>query len=727
MTALNPQGPKALPTDYFGDNVFDDKAMRQHLPRAVYKSLRKTIEKMESLDPSIADVVATAIKDWALSKGATHYTHIFYPLTGNSAEKHDSFIVPNEHGGALAEFSGSMLVQGEADGSSLPSGGLRSTFEARGYTAWDVTSPAYVMENSGGVILCIPTLFLSWTGLALDKKTPLLRANQAISKQAARVLKIFGTQTSLPITSNGGLEQEYFLINRDYAQQRPDLLIAGRTLFGCRPPKGQEFEDQYYGVIPNRVLAYMIEVEEELYKLGVPIKTRHNEVAPCQYEIAPIYEAANLASDHNQLIMTVLRRLARKHNMYCLLHEKPFHALNGSGKHVNYSIGNAEVGNLFNPGDTPHENAQFLVFLACVIRSLHKYGGFLRATVASASNDFRLGAHEAPPAIISLFLDDQLSDVLEQFRIGNVKGSRKKRIMNIGVDTLPPLPADPGDRNRTSPFAFVGNRFEFRAVGSSQSAADSLVAINAMMAESLDFAATFLEKEMTKAENPASLGEAVQRFIAYIMDEHSAVLFNGDGYSKIWHEEATRRNLPIYPHTPDALPVYTQPEVIDLFTRYNVLSKDELRARQDIYFEQYTKTIHTEANLAVSMARTRIYPAAKRYQAELANNAQVMKNLDIQVDTKLLCEITDLTTQLDMAIRHLDHLIETDPVSPREREQAKKNAHHSYSIQLTEARYCHDVILAAMQDLRTLADTLETLVAEDLWPFPSYQSMLFVK
>ena len=472
-----------LPTDYYGDNVFNNKAMRQHLPKAVYKSLKQTIEKGEKLDPAIADVVASAIKDWAISKGATHYTHVFYPLTDNSAEKHDAFLTPDENGGAIAEFSGTTLVQGEADGSSLPSGGLRSTFEARGYTAWDVTSPAYVMENAGGIVLCIPTFFLSWTGLALDKKTPLLRSNQAINKQAQRILKLFGVQTNLPISSNGGLEQEYFLVDRDYVMKRPDLLIAGRTLFGAKPPKGQEFEDQYYGVIPERVFAYMIEVEQELYRLGVPVKTRHNEVAPSQYEIAPLYEQANLATDHNQLIMTVLRRVARKHNLVCLLHEKPFNGLNGSGKHVNYSIGNKEVGNLFDPGETPHENAQFLVFLCAVVRAVHKYGSFLRATVASASNDFRLGGHEAPPVIMSLFLGDQLQDVLEQFRIGEIKGSRKKRMMHVGVDTLPPIPADPGDRNRTSPFAFVGNRFEFRAVGSSQNPAGSIVALNTILAE----------------------------------------------------------------------------------------------------------------------------------------------------------------------------------------------------------------------------------------------------
>lgn len=724
MSAQPETHKKPLPTDYYGDNVFNDKAMRQHLPKAVYKSLKQTMEKGEKLDPAIADVVASAIKDWAVSKGATHYTHVFYPLTDNSAEKHDGFLTPDENGSAIAEFSGSNLVKGEADGSSLPSGGLRSTFEARGYTAWDVTSPAYVMENAGGIVLCIPTVFLSWTGLALDKKTPLLRSNQAISKQAQRVLKLFGVETNLPIAANGGLEQEYFLVDRDYVIKRPDLLIAGRTLFGAKPPKGQEFEDQYYGVIPERVFAYMIEVEQELYKLGVPVKTRHNEVAPSQYEIAPLFEAANLATDHNQLIMTVLRRVARKHNLVCLLHEKPFQGLNGSGKHVNYSIGNREVGNLFDPGDTPHDNAQFLVFLSAVIRALHKFGGFLRATVASASNDHRLGAHEAPPAIMSLFVGDQLQDVLEQFRIGEVKGSRKKRMMNVGVDTLPPIPADPGDRNRTSPFAFVGNRFEFRAVGSSQNPAGSIVALNTMIAESLDFCATFIEREMQK---DCTLGQAVQQLIAYVMEEHSAVLFSGDGYSEVWHKEAERRKLPIYPHTPDALPVFTHPDVIDLCTRYNVLCREELRSRQEVYFEQYIKTTHTEAKLALSIARTNIYPAAMRYQTELAKNAKVLDSLGIENNNKVLKEVSELILKLDENIRDLKAQIEFNPVSHKDKENASKNQGLASGVQIAEAEHCRSKILPAMRALRKTVDTLETMVAEDLWPLPSYQNMLFVK
>lgn len=543
------------PTEIYGSNVFSDKVMKERLPRIVYKSLRKTIEQGVQLDPSLADIVASTMKDWAIEKGATHFTHVFYPLTGHSAEKHDGFLSPDGNGGVITEFSGKMLSQGEADGSSFPSGGLRSTFEARGYTAWDVTSPAYLMENSSGIVLCIPTAFLSWTGVALDRKTPLLRSNQALNKQASRILKLFGKKTSLPIISYSGLEQEFFLIDRNFVFGRPDLLTAGRTLFGAKPAKGQEFEDQYYGVMPRRVMSCITEAERELYKLGVPVRTHHNEVAPSQYEIAPVFETANLAIDHNQLMMTVLKKVAKRHGLHCLLHEKPFSGINGSGKHLNYSIGNAEVGTLFEPGETPHENAMFLVFLVAAIRGLHKYGGLLRATVAAASNDHRLGANEAPPAIMSMFLGDQLTDILEQFRVGQVRGSKGKRLMNVGVDTLPPLPADPGDRNRTSPFAFTGNRFEFRALGSSMPASASQTALNTIMSDSLDYAATRLEK--LSGGDPEKLHAAVGKLIQEIVEEHSAVIFNGDGYSEIWHQEAERRGLPNYRTTPEALMVYT--------------------------------------------------------------------------------------------------------------------------------------------------------------------------
>lgn len=696
------------PTELFGCNVFNDKVMKDRLPKTVYKSLKKTIELGEKLDPSIADVVANAMKDWAIEKGATHFTHVFYPLTGLTAEKHDAFLVPDGKGGALAEFSGKLLIQGEPDASSFPSGGLRATFEARGYTAWDVTSPAYLLENPNGTFLCIPTAFVSWTGEALDKKTPLLRANQALNKQAQRVLKLFGTETRLPVGSFAGAEQEYFLIDRNFAFARPDLHICGRSLFGAKPAKGQEFEDQYFGVIPRRVLSFMMEVERELFKLGVPVKTRHNEVAPSQYEIAPIFETSNLATDHNQMVMTVLRSVAKRYGMVCLLHEKPFAGINGSGKHLNYSIGNAELGSLFDPGDSPHENAQFLVFCAAAIRAVHKYGALLRATVASASNDHRLGANEAPPAIMSVYLGAQLADVFEQFKTGKVNGCKKACVMNIGVDVLPPLPMDPGDRNRTSPFAFTGNRFEFRAVGSSMSIAGPQVALNTMMAESLDYIATELEKA-TKGD-PAKLNDAVQKLLQKIMQEHDKVIFNGDGYSEEWHKEAEKRGLPNLKTTPDALPVLSTPEVVKLFTSYGVFSEAEVKSREEIYLEQYCKTVKTEANLVIRMARTIIFPAAMRYQGELAATCANLKAAGHDYKVVTLEDVTAKLRAMQAAVGDLEKKLEHEAASTH-----------------AEAKHMCDVILPAMLKVREYADALEAVVADDLWALPSYQEMLFIK
>ncbi|WP_353120106.1 glutamine synthetase III [Nitratidesulfovibrio sp.] len=696
------------PTELFGCNVFNDKVMKDRLPKAVYKSLKKTVELGEKLDPSIADVVANAMKDWAIEKGATHFTHVFYPLTGLTAEKHDAFLVPDGKGGALAEFSGKLLIQGEPDASSFPSGGLRATFEARGYTAWDVTSPAYILENPNGTFLCIPTAFVSWTGEALDKKTPLLRANQALNKQAQRVLKLFGTETKLPLVSFAGPEQEYFLIDRNFAFARPDLHICGRTLFGAKPAKGQEFEDQYFGVIPRRVLSFMMEVERELFKLGVPVKTRHNEVAPSQYEIAPIFETSNLATDHNQLIMTVMRSVAKRYGMVCLLHEKPFAGINGSGKHLNYSIGNADLGSLFDPGDSPHENAQFLVFCAAAIRAVHKYGALLRATVASASNDHRLGANEAPPAIMSVYLGEQLADVFEQIKTGKVNGCKKACVMNIGVDVLPPLPMDPGDRNRTSPFAFTGNRFEFRAVGSSMSIAGPQVALNTMMAESLDYIATELEKA-TKGD-PTKLNEAVQKLLQKIMKEHDKVIFNGDGYSEEWHKEAAKRGLPNLKTTPDALPVLSSPEVVKLFTSYGVFSEAEVKSREEIYLEQYCKTVATEANLVIRMARTIIFPAAMRYQGELAATCANLKAAGHDYKVVALEDVTAKLRAMQAAVGELE-----------------KKMEHEAAGTHAEAKHMCDVILPAMLKVREYADALEAVVADDLWALPSYQEMLFIK
>lgn len=697
------------PQDIFGCNVFNDKVMRERLPRAVYRSLRKTIEFGERMDPSIADTVASVMKDWAIEKGATHFTHVFYPLTGTTAEKHDSFLMPDGFGGVIAEFSGSMLIKGEPDASSFPSGGLRSTFEARGYTGWDVTSPAYIMENPNGTFLCIPTVFLSWTGVALDKKTPLLRSNQAINAAATRLLRLFGVETRLPVIPYVGLEQEYFLIDGNFNFARPDVQIAGRTLFGARPAKGQEFSDQYFGVIPQRVLSFMMEVERDLYKLAVPVRTRHNEVAPSQYEIAPLYESGNLAVDHNHVIMATLRNVAKRYGLKCLLHEKPFNCINGSGKHLNYSIGNAELGSLFDPGDTPHENAKFMVFCACMLRAVHKFGPLLRATVASAANDHRLGAHEAPPAIMSVFLGDQLTDVFEQFRAGKVKGAKGKRVMHVGVDTLPPLPADPGDRNRTSPFAFTGNRFEFRALGSSQSAADALVALNTTLADSLAFAADFFEREMQRG---ADVHAAVQVFIQNIIEEHSAVIFNGDGYSEVWHKEAVRRGLKDLRTTPDALVVLTDPEVIALYERQGVLNKTELKARQEIYYEQYCKTIRTEALLTAHIARTIIFPAGMRYQGQLAATCASMQAIKMPFKTDTLQQVTE-------ALRGMQ-----DATTRLEKQVAKAEAMADI---VKQAHFSCDTVLPLMLEVRAHADALEGVVAEDLWALPSYQEILFGK
>lgn len=702
---------ESKPADIFGSNVFDDRVMRERLPRNVYKSLRRTIAFGERMDPGIADTVAAVMKDWAIEKGATHFTHIFYPLTGQTAEKHDSFLMPDGNGGVIAEFSGSMLIRGEPDASSFPSGGLRSTFEARGYTAWDVTSPAYIMENPNGTFLCIPTMFLSWTGVALDKKTPLLRSNQAVNREALRLLELFDVKTDLPVQSYAGLEQEYFLIDHNYNFARPDIQVAGRSLFGAKPAKGQEFSDQYFGVIPQRVLSCMMEAERDLYKLGVPVRTRHNEAAPSQYEIAPLYEPSNLAVDHNHIIMAILRQTAKRYGLKCLLHEKPFSGVNGSGKHVNYSLGNAELGSLFDPGATPSSNAKFLVFCCAMIRAVHKYGGLLRATVASASNDHRLGAHEAPPAIMSIFLGDQLTETLEAFRAGRSGsvGGQAGRVMNVGVDTLPPLPTDPGDRNRTSPIAFTGNRFEFRAVGSGQSAAGAITALNVMMADSLGYAADWINSAL---KNGKSFNAAIESFITHVMDEHSAVIFNGDGYSDIWHREAERRGLPNLASTPDALPELTSPEVMELYEKAGALTRDELRARQEIYVEQYCKTVRTEASLVIRIARTIIYPAAIRYLGELAKTASETKALGMDFDTGELELIGKTTKALREGTNKLESELEELSALGETLEAARK--------------YC-DVILPLMDEIRASADLLETRVADDLWSMPNYQEILFGK
>jgi glutamine synthetase len=698
-----------VPTgEIFGSNVFGNEIMRARLPKSIYKALQQTIKNGAKLDPSVADAVATAMKDWAIEKGATHYAHVFYPLTGLTAEKHDSFLAPSGDGTAIAEFSGKELIQGEPDASSFPSGGIRATFEARGYTAWDPTSSAYIMENPNGTTLCIPTAFCSWTGEALDKKTPLLRSMQALNKQAQRVLKLFGHTNPGQVFATAGPEQEYFLIDRNFYFARPDLVATGRTLYGAKPPKGQEFEDHYFGAIPERVLACMLETERELFKLGVPVKTRHNEVAPAQYEVAPVYENANVATDHQQMIMHTLQRVALKYGMVCLLHEKPFAGINGSGKHVNWSLGTATA-NLLEPGDNPHDNAQFLVFCAAVIRAVHLHSDLLRVAVAFSGNDHRLGANEAPPAIISIFLGEQLTDIFDQIEKGGAKSSKAGGTLTVGVDTLPPLPKHAGDRNRTSPFAFTGNKFEFRAVGSSQSIAGPLVVLNTIVAESLDYIAT--ELETATGGDPSKLNAAAQKLLQDIAKKHKAVIFNGDGYTEDWHKEAERRSLPNLRNTVDALPVLVTPENSKLFEKYGVLSHREVHSRYDIYMERYCKDVNTESLTALNMARTMILPAAYRYQGELAAVGASLKALGKTPHLGTLETVTDLVSKLEDATGRLELAIE---------QKDGKDL-------LAEAKRFRDSVVPAMLAVRQIADKLEGIVADDLWPLPTYREMLFVK
>ena len=690
----------------FGKNVFNDKIMQQRLPKAAYKSLKKTIETAAPLEQGVLDIVATAIKDWALEHHATHYAHVFQPLTGITAEKHDSFLEPDGRGGAIAEFSGKQLAQGEPDASSFPSGGIRATFEARGYTAWDVTSPCYLVENANGVTLCIPTAFVSWTGEALDLKTPVLRSMKALDVQARRILKLFGHQNIAMVTATAGPEQEYFLIDRNFYLSRPDLLTAGRTLFGAKPPKGQEFEDQYFGVIPDRVLAFMHECEAELCALGVPVKTRHNEVAPSQYEIAPIYENANIAADHQQLLMITLKRVARKYGLECLLHEKPFAGVNGSGKHLNWSLGNGTQGNLLEPGHTPHQNMQFLVFCAAVVRAVHRHGALLRAMVASASNDHRLGANEAPPAIISIFLGEQLADVFEQLKKGKAKSSKAAGTMHLGVDTLPLLMRDAGDRNRTSPFAFTGNKFEYRAVAANQSIAAPLAALNTIMAESLDYIATKLEK----APKSKKFEDAVQDVLTEIAKEHSAVIFNGNGYSEEWHKEAEKRGLPNLRTSVDAIPVLAAKSTVAAYESYGILTKRELEARRDIAFEQYVKAVTVEANIVTELVNTKYLPTAIRYQTELAQNVAALRAAGVKDDSALLDKVTGLITSLSAEITKLEEI----------------RADHVSGLEAEAAHMCHEV-LPQLLAIRKIVDSLESVCPDDSWPMPTYEEMLFIK
>ena len=694
--------------ELYGSNVFSLRVMRERLPRSVFASIEKTIDGEQPLDPNVADAVASAMKEWAIQRGATHYAHVFFPLTGLTAEKHDSFYSPDGAGGTMAEFRGSALIQGESDASSFPSGGIRQTFEARGYTAWDVSSPAYIYEGINGATLCIPTAFVSWTGEALDKKTPVLRSMQAIDKQARRLLRLFNHRDVARVVPSCGPEQEYFLIDKNFYYLRPDLVNAGRTLFGAAPPKGQEFEDHYFGAIPDRVLAYMFEVEIELFKLGIPAKTRHNEVAPSQYEIAPIFESCNIATDHQQLTMMVLHRLAEKHGFVCLTHEKPFTGVNGSGKHVNWSLWNATQGNLLEPGATPHENAQFLVFVAAVIRAVHKWGHLLRAVVATASNDHRLGANEAPPAILSVFLGEPLTTIFEQLLNGDTSAPRARNFLRISVDVLPDLPADAGDRNRTSPFAFVGNRFEFRAVGSNQSVAGPLAAINTIVADSLAYCADRLEAADTRRKS--DFQDAVQNLLIDIIREHGAVIFDGDGYSKEWHKEAVERGLHHLPTTPDALPTLIDDNVVDLFERFDVLSRRELASRYEIYADQYVKQVTLEAKTMIEIARTQLIPASMKHVHTLAHALNELKALGIPPDTQDLDRLYGYIQELSAAIHGLETALHVDHQDITE-----------------EANHLRDHVLPKMAEARTAADRVESLVDDEIWPLPTYQEMLFIK
>ncbi len=704
---LPPKTPSRL-EELWATDVFTLNKMQACLPKDVFKAIKKTVQTGGKLDVSVAGVVAAAMKDWAISKGALYYAHVFYPMTNITAEKHDGFISVQSDGSVITEFTGKVLVQGEPDGSSFPNGGIRSTFEARGYTAWDVTSPAYVMKTDNGVTLCIPTVFISWTGEALDKKTPLLRSNAAMSHAATRLLKLLGHSEVAPVNSSCGAEQEYFLIDSHFANSRPDILLTGRTLFGRPAAKGQQFDDHYFGAIPERVQVFMQDVEERMYRLGIPAKTRHNEVAPGQFEIAPFFEAANVASDHQQMTMTILKNTAKKHGFICLLHEKPFAGINGSGKHVNWSVGNATQGNLLDPGATPHSNLQFLLFCGAVIRGVHKYGPLLRAVVASASNDHRLGANEAPPAIISVYLGSQLEDVFEQIKRGEVKNSAHAGVMNLGVDTLPEFPKDPGDRNRTSPFAFTGNRFEFRAVGSNQAVSGPLVAMNTILTDSLIWVADTLEAELAKG---VALNDAAYTVLKSVMEQHSAVIFGGNGYCEEWHKMAVERGLLNLPTTADALPVLKEKYIEELFEKTGILSATELESRFEVYSEQYVQVIEMEAKLMISLAKTVIYPAAYRYLSELSSTIANLKVIGLELEKESLEKVASLTKLMMDSVSKL-----SDALSK-----------HDFSVTEEHLQYSAKTLRPMMDRVREYADAIEGEVADDLWPLPKYQEMLFIK
>ena len=693
--------------EIFGENVFDDATMQERLPKKVYKDLKKMIEDGKELDLATADVIAHEMKEWAIEKGATHYTHWFQPLTGTTAEKHDSFIsAPMESGKVLMSFSGKELIKGEPDASSFPSGDLRATFEARGYTAWDCTSPAFVRKDAAGATLCIPTAFCSYTGEALDQKTPLLRSMEAINEQSLRLIRLFGNTTAKKVTPSVGAEQEYFLVDARKFHERKDLIYTGRTLFGAMPPKGQELDDHYFGTIRQRIASFMKDVNEELWKMGVTAKTQHNEVAPAQHELAPIYAKANVAVDHNQIVMQTLKRIASEHGMKCLLHEKPFAGVNGSGKHNNWSLTTDEGKNLLDPGKTPHENIQFLLVLTCILKAVDEHAALLRESAADPGNDHRLGANEAPPAIISVFLGEQLEDVLEQLIMtGEATHSLNTGKLQTGVRTLPDLAKDTSDRNRTSPFAFTGNKFEFRMVGSRDSVAGSNIVLNTIVADAFAKACDILEKA-------DDFEKAVHDLIKQYATEHYRIVFNGNGYSDEWIAEAERRGLPNIRSMVEAIPALVTEDTITLFERYHVFTRAELESRAEIKYENYAKAINIEARTMIDMASKQIIPAIIKYTKTLADTVNSVREAGAEpvVQTQLLGEISDLLVQTKKA---LDVLVkETESAASMEEGEI-------------QARFYHDTVFPAMEALRAPVDELEMIVDKEAWPMPSYGDLMF--
>jgi len=691
----------------FGTRVFNEATMRECLPKAVFKSLKKTLDGIQPLDPATADVIANAMKDWAIAKGATHFCHWFQPMTGSTAEKHDAFISPTPEGKTIMVFSGRELTQGEPDASSFPSGGLRATFEARGYTAWDCTSPVFVKHDGKNITLYIPSAFCSYTGEALDKKTPLLRSMDALNKQALRVLKALGNTHSARVTATMGPEQEYFLIDRAFYEERLDLILAGRTLFGAKPPRGQELDDHYFGSLDERVASFMNEVNNELWKLGVSAKTQHNEVSPAQYELAPVFATVNVATDHNQLTMETLQKVATRHDFVCLLHEKPFSGVNGSGKHNNWSMVTDDGINLLDPGDTPHDNMVFLVMLCAVISAVDKNAKLLRASVANTGNEHRLGANEAPPAIVSVFLGDQLTDIYEQLAKGGAKSSKKGGQLKLGVSTLPPLPKDCTDRNRTSPFAYTGNRFEFRMVGSTQSISGPSFVINTIVADAL----AGIADELEKAKNVTS---AAQKVLKKLATEHASIIFNGDNYAEQWVEEAKKRGLPNIRSTVASLKGIPTAANCQLFKRHGVLTPAELKARTEVLLENYSMKINIEAGTTLSMAQRQIMPACCNHAGQLGNSIAAITSagIDADVQISLLKRVNKLITALQIGIEDL------------EAAQAKASA---LGNAVKQAEAYRDLVVPAMTAVRTPADELETIVDADLWPMPTYAEMLFIR